>query len=204
MPENRWILWADGPLRGPAVRFWTILAIAILAALALGSIPHSPLKRWEWVLLAIGLTQVHLMAAMLVVSWLFLLAWRGRRTEFTVRRWAFNLLQLGIVLLTFAALTVLIVVVSQGLLGNPDMFIVGNGSSQTYLQWFQPRVGPQLPMTSVVSISVWFYRLLMLCWALWLASALLNWLSWGWKQFSHGEAWRKKPRHEAIPVAQQG
>jgi hypothetical protein len=204
MPENRWILWADGPLRGPAVRFWTILAIAILAALALGSIPHSPLKRWEWVLLAIGLTQVHLMAAMLVVSWLFLLAWRGRRTEFTVRRWAFNLLQLGIVLLTFAALTVLIVVVSQGLLGNPDMFIVGNGSSQTYLQWFQPRVGPQLPMTSVVSISVWFYRLLMLCWALWLASALLNWLSWGWKQFSHGEAWRKKPRREAIPVAQQG
>ena len=77
MPDNRWILWADGPLRGPAVRFWTILAVAILAALALGSVPNSPLRRWEWVLLAIGLTQVHLMAAMTVVGWLFLLAWRG-------------------------------------------------------------------------------------------------------------------------------
>ena len=28
VPESRWILWAGGPLRGPAVRFWTILACA--------------------------------------------------------------------------------------------------------------------------------------------------------------------------------
>ena len=63
MPENRWILWADGPLRGPAVRFWTILVVAILAALALGSTPLSPLRRYEWILLAIGLTQVHLILA---------------------------------------------------------------------------------------------------------------------------------------------
>ncbi len=74
MPDNRWILWADGPLRGPAVRFWTILSVAVLAAFALGSVPSSPLRRYEWVLLAIGLTQVHLAAAMLVVGWLFLLA----------------------------------------------------------------------------------------------------------------------------------
>ncbi len=142
MPPNRWILWADGPLRGPAVRFWTILAIAILAALALGSVPLSPLRRWEWVLLAIGLTQVHLMAAMTVVAWLFVLAWRGCGQKIGSRVLAFNLLQLGIILLTFVSLIILMFVVGAGLLGNPDMFIVGNGSSRTYLQWFLPRSGP--------------------------------------------------------------
>ena len=197
-PENRWILWADGPLRGPAVRFWTILAVAILAAIALGSVPLSPLRHWEWVLLMIGLTQVHLVAAMMVVGWLFLLAWRGNEGAVDMRRWTHNLLQIGIVLLTLVALGVLMVVVGEGLLGNPDMFIVGNGSSRTFLSWFQPRTGLELPQPYVISISVWFYRLLMLFWALWLATALLRWLSWGWKQFSSGGAWRKRPAREPI------
>ncbi len=189
MPENRWVLWASGPLRGPAVRFWTILSVAILAALALGSVPLSPLRRWEWVLLAIGLTQVHLVPAMIVVGWLFLLAWRGSDSvEGNAIR--FNLRQALIVFSTVVSLIILMFTVSAGLLGSPDMFIVGNGSSRTYLQWFEPQSGPELPTASVLSVSVWFYRLLMLCWALWLATALLRWLKWGWEQFSHGETWR--------------
>ena len=188
MPANRWILWADGPLRGPAVRFWTILVVAVLAAFALASLPNSPLSRFQWVLLAIGLTQVHLLAAMTVVGWLFLLAWRGK---LTTESKGFNSIQVLIVCLTFLSLTVLVFVVGAGLLGDPRMFIIGNGSYRTYLQWFQPRTGPELPTTSVISISVWFYRLLMLFWALWLAQALLRWLSWGWNQFSTGGIWSK-------------
>jgi hypothetical protein len=34
------------------------------------------------------------------------------------------------------------------------------------------------------------YRLGMLLWALWLASALLGWLNWGWGCFSEGGLWR--------------
>jgi hypothetical protein len=194
MPENRWILWAAGPLRGPAVRFWTILAVAILAALALGSLPGSPLRRWEWLLLAIGLTQVPLLAAMTVVGWLFLLAWRGSGEKLAGRTYLFDLLQLVIISLTLISLLILMMVVGAGLLGNPDMFIVGNGSSRTYLRWFQPRSGPALPTPYVISISVWFYRLLMLFWALWLATALLRWLTWGWEQFTRGGAWRHRPK----------
>jgi hypothetical protein len=191
VPENRWVLWAHGPLIGPAVRFWTILACAILAALALGSVPQSPLRRLEWVLLAVGLTQVHVAAAMWVVGWLFLLTWRGKQEPDRMRAWRFDLLQVGLVLITLVALGILIVVVSKGLLGSPEMFIVGNGSSQTLLHWYQGRVGPELPNPYVVSISVWFYRLLMLAWALWLAAALLRWLRWGWVQFSAGGGWRR-------------
>ncbi|REJ95999.1 MAG: hypothetical protein DWQ35_05425 [Planctomycetota bacterium] len=201
VPESRWVLWAAGPRRGPAVRFWTILVVAVLVALALGQIPLSPLGRAAWVLLALGLTQVHVLAAMFVVGWLFLLAWRGSTDHEQTNPWAFNLLQLSIVLATIIALVILTVVVGEGLLGDPEMFIVGNGSSQTNLNWFQPRVGVELPEPSIVSVSVWYYRLLMLAWALWLAVALLRWLTWGWKQFSRGGLWKDLgPARAAAPI----
>ena len=194
VPDSRWVLWAEGPVRGPAVRFWTILAVAVLSALVLGSLSLSPLRRYEWVLLAIGLTQVHLVAAMTVVGWLFLLAWRGQQNVEQARPWRFNLGQLVLVLITATSLGILVVVVGEGLLGNPDMFIVGNDSSRSFLYWFQPRVASTLPQPWILSISVWYYRLLMLFWALWLASALLRWLKWGWAQYSHGGAWKRGPK----------
>ena len=192
VPENRWILWADGPLRGPAVRFWTILASAILAACVLASLPRSPLRLIEWVLLAIGLTQVQVAAALLVVGWFFLLAWRGSRKPDPSHRWRFNFLQLGLLLITLLFLVILVTAVGEGLLGDPEMFILGNDSSPTALQWFQPRAAVELPEPSITSISVWFYRLLMLCWALWLASALLRWLGWGWNQLTSDTFWMRK------------
>lgn len=205
VPTSRWVLWAQGPTMGPAVRFWTILVFSILAALVLGSLKQSPLGRIEWVLLAIGLTQVHIFGAMIVVAWLFLLSSRGKTDPAAMPFWRFNLLQFLIVVVTAVALGVLIVVVGAGLLGNPQMFIVGNGSSQTWLSWFQPRVTSHLPEPTIVSISVWYYRLFMLFWALWLAFALLRWLKTGWKSFSHGGIWMKQPKiaTETSTAAQQ-
>ena len=191
VPANRWVLWASGPLRGPAVRFWVIILVALLLALALGSLPSSPLKRREWLLLIVGLTQVYLFAAMFVVVWLFAMEYRGRKSSLEKNAWAFNAQQLGLVLLTVIALVVLVFVVAAGLLGYPDMFIVGNGSSRLRLQWLTPRAGDTLPLTGVISVSVWFYRVLMLLWALWLANALLRWLTNGWEHFTYGGAWQK-------------
>ncbi len=200
VPESRWILSAGGPLLGPAVRLWTILAVAMLFALILGSLPNSPLRHYEWVLLAIGLTQVHVAAALFVVAWLFLLAWRGKQDPDAVRYWRFNLQQVTLVSITFMALGVLVVAVGEGLLGDPEMFITGNGSRGTFLQWFQPHANAQLPETHVISVSIWFYRLLMLAWALWLAASLLRWLQWGWTQLNHRGFWRWKPHvHRTTP-----
>lgn len=193
VPESRWVLWTAGPLRGPAVRFWAILIVAILVALVLGSSRLSPLNRTEWALLAIGLTQVHIVAAMFVVGWLFLLAYRGTQDSRRLPNWVFNLRQLGIVFVTIVSLIILLFAVGMGLLGHPDMFIVGNQSSRTYLQWFQPRGGLELPSVQVISVSVWYYRLLMLFWALWLAASLLRWLKWCWTQFSTDGMWKRAP-----------
>lgn len=200
VPDSRWVLWAQGPQRGPAVRFWVVLAVALLAALALGSVSLSPLSRIAWVLLAIGLTQVNVVAAMIVVGWLFLLAWRGRLEPDPMSPAAFNFLQIALVFMTLVALVILVVVASKGLLGQPEMFIIGNDSTRTRLQWFEPRSGQSLPEPFVVSVSVWFYRYAMLAWALWLTAALLRWLKWGWQQFTHGGVWAQTPRKTPGPL----
>jgi hypothetical protein len=195
VPESRWVLWTDGPLRGPAVRFWSVLACSLLAAWMLGRLALSPLGTAEWMLLGIGLTQVPLPAALLVVGWLFSLSWRGTDSFTRLPAWGFNLLQAALIALTAIALGVFVAVVAEGLLGNPEMFIAGNGSSRSALRWYQARCAENLPQPGCVSVSIWWFRLLMLAWALWLAASLLRWLRLAWVRFSTGgcfRGWSKK------------
>jgi hypothetical protein len=155
-------------------------------------VPASPLRTYEWMLLAIGLTQVPLPAALIVVAWFFALAWRGGANATALPRSSFNLLQAGLVLLSLISVSVLFDVVRQGLLGHPDMFIVGNGSHRTLLHWYEARSGMDLPRPACFTVSIWWYRLAMLAWALWLASALIRWVRWGWDRFGNGGYFRGK------------
>ncbi|MGH8595030.1 MAG: hypothetical protein ACREXT_00065, partial [Gammaproteobacteria bacterium] len=93
-------------------------------------------------------------------------------------------------ILTIVALTTLFDAIRQGLLGAPNMQIAGNGSSAYELFWFQDRAPLEYPAATVWSVSLWFYRALMLAWALWLAFALLGWLRFGWTAFSRDGLWR--------------
>jgi hypothetical protein len=201
IPDNRWVLWAGGPLRGPAVRFWGILLGALIAAWVLGRMAGSPLKTREWMLLAIGLTQVPLPAALIVVAWLFVLAWRGGASFPKLPNWTHNSLQVLLVFSTLVVLGIFIAIVAAGLLGSPEMFIRGNGSYQTMLRWYEARSDGALPQPFCFSISIWWYRLLMLLWALWLAASLIRWLSWGWKQFNAGGCFHRRIHGKAkVPV----
>lgn len=190
VPEDRWVLWTAGPLRGPAVRFWIVLVVALVAGWLLGSVPGSPLRRWQWMLLSLGFTQVPLAASIVVVGWLFLLVWRGHDSFRRIGPVPHNLLQVVIAGATAAALMVFLWIVGAGLLGDPRMFILGNGSTATSLQWFADRTSGDLPRPAYFSISIWWYRLLMLLWALWLAASLVRWLWWGWTQFSRDAIFR--------------
>lgn len=199
VPDNRWVLWAHGPQRGPAVRFWGILLCSLLAALALGRIGKSPLHTIEWMLLVIGLTQVPLICALIVVGWLFFLAWRGTPSFLQISGGYYNALQIALIALTVVALGILFTAVGEGLLGNPEMFIVGNGSAPSALRWFQARCENVLPSPGCVSISIWWYRFFMLIWALWLATSLIRWLRTGWTNFSAGGFFRRKPVVVTVP-----
>lgn len=183
VPRSRWILWTSGPTMGPAVRIWTILLVALIAAFVLGILPQSPLKVWEWLLLVIGLTQIPISLALVVVGWLLLLKGLGNRHVESSSARFYNLQQIGIILLTLVALFAMVTAVSEGLLGNPKMFISGNSSTSTQLRWYEPFAFNQLSTPVVFSISIWFYRLAMLLWALWLAASLLKWLKLGWEPF---------------------
>jgi hypothetical protein len=196
MPEERWILALRGPRLGPVVLFWSLLLVLLAVAAALGAMRRTPLATWQWLLLAIGLSQVHVVAAAFVVVWLHLLAWR-ERTD--LGRVAFNLRQLVIVFTTVIACFVLLAAVHQGLLGRPDMQIRGNLSHAGELHWFTDRSEPVLPSPVVVSAPMFVYRAAMLAWALWLALSVVRWLRWGFGVFSAGGFWRRPPPQPPPP-----
>ena len=201
LPGDRWILWLGGPAFGPVVLFWGALLVTLLVAFVLARVPHSPLRLGAWVLLAIGLTQVPVPAAAVVVLWLLALAWRQALGARISHFGAFDGMQVALVALTLAALAVLFEAVKQGLLGQPDMQIAGNSSTPAVLHWAQDRVQGPLPTPLVISVPLLVYRLAMLAWALWLATALLGWLRGGWQAFSTGGFWRKPPPKPAPTVA---
>jgi hypothetical protein len=198
-PRDRWILLAGGPALGPAVLFWGVLAVLVVVAIGLGKVGMTPLKGLQWALLMVGLSQIPIVGAAVVAGWLFALALRARVPD-TWSAGRFNLLQVILAIWTVAALSTLAGAVAQGLLGEPDMQIAGNGSSAYQLMWYQDRFHDALPRAWVLSVSIWFYRGLMLIWALWLANSLLNWLRWGWSQYSEGGLWRKKAVVVAPPA----
>ncbi|MEA3410682.1 MAG: hypothetical protein U9R74_03990 [Pseudomonadota bacterium] len=190
-PGDRWVLFTTGPRLGPAVLFWGALLVVVLLAVALGRIRGwPPLKTHEWLLLGVGLLPSVSWGIILLIGWLFALAARKRVPE-GLSVWRFNFVQIGLVILTIAALSMLLLSVQKGLLGVPDMQVAGNGSSASRMNWYQDRVDETLPQAVVISVPLFVYRLIMLAWALWLALALLRWLRWGWEAFSTGGLWRK-------------
>ncbi len=192
--QDRWVLYTGGPSLGPAVLFWGVLLIVVLAAAALGRTrPLTPLGTLSWLLLGVGLSQGGVWSALVVAGWLFALGLRGRMPAGT-SKWRHDLAQIGLVLLTVAALAALFGVVQKGLLGLPEMQVAGNQSSAHDLRWYQDLAGAELPRATVVSAPLLVYRLLMLAWALWLAFALVGWLRWGWGAFTSNGLWRRLRR----------
>jgi hypothetical protein len=190
MPNDRWILLARGPAMGPVVLFWGLLLVLAGIAVLLGRVRLTPLSTADWLLLGLGLGLAEVWVGLLVAGWLLALGLRRRQDEQSPR-WRYNLIQVGLVVASLAALAGLASAVSQGLLGEPQMQIAGNGSSGGLLHWYQDRGGPVLPQVSVVSVPIWVYRALMLAWALWLAVRLLDWLRWGWEGFASPVLWRE-------------
>ena len=175
MPPSRWILWAGGPRLGPAVLFWSYLVVVILAAIALGRVSWTPLRTRHWILLGLGLTQVHPLVAIGIVGWFLALGLRTRSAPAEDTGWfRFNGAQVLLAAWTAAALIGMYTAVQTGLLGIPDMQIAGNGSTALGLHWTQDRIGDVMPRPWVLSVPLMVFRILMLLWALWLAFALFG------------------------------
>ncbi|WP_187300578.1 hypothetical protein, partial [Mizugakiibacter sediminis] len=194
LPRSRWVLWTWGPQAGPAVLYWSQLAVLLLAAWLLARFAPTPLRLRHWLLLGLGFSTFAWSAFALVASWLICLGLRARRAP---AERVFNLVQLGLAALSLIALAVLVSAVPHGLLGLPDMHVAGNGSTAWALRWFADRGAGALPRAGAFSLPLWAYKLAMLAWALWLANALIGWLRWAFGAWTQGGYWRSRPRRAA-------
>ena len=202
--EDRWLLWGFGPQWGPAVLFWSHVAVLILLALALGRIPNLPVHTGHWLLLGLGFVQLPVATLLALVAWFAALAWRKaiwRERQGPEHAVWFNLSQLALAGLTIGAMACLYAAIHTNLLLDVDMQVTGAGSSNHELRWYVDRVDGVLPQPGILSLPLLAWRLAMLTWSLWLVWALLKWLPWAWACFADGGLWRKtKPKKIQPPV----
>jgi hypothetical protein len=192
MPPNRWILATFGPDLGPGVLYWTEVVVLLIAAGILArSGDLTPLKTRHWLLLGLGFSTFSWLALAIVVAWLLVVG-SQRRFKGLLSRETYNAAQAGIGLLSVVALITIVISLPAGLLGRPDMHIVGNGSYDNVLSWFGDRASGTLPDAFAISVPMWIYKVLILAWALWLSFALLRWLPWAWSEFIADGLWRPK------------
>lgn len=189
VPEDRWVLFAHGPGVGPAILFWSELAVFIVLAFLIGSSRFSPLRTHEWLLVGLGLSTFSWGVLLLFAVWMFAMRWRETSSA-EESRTRFNLLQVGLALLSVIALVSLVAAIPNGLLGTPDMRVAGPDSYMGSFAWFLDATDNVLPQPGVISISLWWYRAAMLAWALWLSFALLRWVPWAWRAWSRDGFWR--------------
>jgi len=141
MPRDRWILSLGGPRMGPAVLFWGVVLALALIAFALGRLTITPLKWYQWFLLALGLTQAPLIMGVVVVGWLLVLGARRAYGDQYTRNWVFNFGQIILALWTVAALVSMWMSISvsaaalrlSGAGTAPAMAVVAGGVAGTWM-----------------------------------------------------------------------
>jgi len=191
LPGNAWILWTNGPQMGPVVLFWSYLTLLLIISFALARLNWTPLNTWQWFLLGLGLSQIQYFEAIVVVGW-FLIFYSRKQNPLPDSRWLFNIRQLGLIVLSVAALFIIYKAIHSGLLGIPQMQIKGNGSSWKFLTWYIDHIDNTIPQPWVIYLPLFMFRIAMLLWALWMAHSLIQWIRWMWMCFSEGGIFRNK------------
>jgi hypothetical protein len=170
------------------VLYWGELALFIVVALLISRIGGTPLRIRDWLFLGLGLSTFSWWVLLVFATWVFVLARRDRWDSDA--RWKFNTLQIALAALSVVALSILVAAIPFGLLGQPNMGLRPEASIEG-LSWFMDRTDQYLTRPIVVSVSIWFYKLAMLLWALWLSFALLRWLPWAWRQYGSLGLWKQ-------------
>ncbi len=194
---ERWVLYTNGPVIGPAVVYWGELLVFVLLALALTRYPFSPLGIGSWLMLGIGLSFNNWSVLFLVAACFASLTFSKYRPTDSTRA-SYNLSQLFLFILSAVTLMTLVSAIPMSLLSQPDMGIVGNYSYNNQLIWFTDKSDGLMPAISVLSIPTLIYKGLMLLWVLWLSFSLLNWIKWGWAILGENDYWRAKPEPDPV------
>ena len=161
---NRWIVGLGGDGVRPVSMDIVYIVLAAFIGALVGLLPHSPLRPYQWSLLAVGLIHAHLLGLLVVTGLAFLAphVWRRNTT------WKVITGVVGgavVVWLFFAVL---------GSLGTPpEMKLKSIGFG---LMWYNDMTaaGTSLPEAIVYSLPLGVYRTLMLVWSLWVVVFVLK------------------------------
>jgi hypothetical protein len=199
LPNDRWLLYIDGPTLGASMLYWGVLCVILGGAFALSRIFKvfdfpPPVSLWGWLLLGIGLSTVNTYGALIIGAYFLAMAYRHDRVRpDAISRRKFNCAQVSLVLLGVVAVFSLLHAVSSGLLSTPNMKVAGHGSYGHMLKFYQD-VAPinSVPHALIINVPMWVYRLFMLAWSLWIAMSVIAWAKWSWVAFSMDCAWKVK------------
>ena len=189
IPYSRWPLFSFGPVVGPAVLIWGVLAFLAVAAWMLSRYQPGAqfrLRYWEWLALLAPLAALQAWQALWVVIAVVALQGRERLEVQNMRPWIFNTTQVLLGLLALFFLVAMIAGVKNGLLDVPDMQVAGGGSTNWQWQWYQDRQGMAYVSAGMVSLPIWVWKGLMLIWSFWIASRVIVWGKLAWVATSRG------------------
>ena len=197
LPADRWILYAFGPGVGPTILYWGELIVFVIAAWLLGRSGLTQLPVRDWLLLGLGLSTFSWSVLALFVVFVAVFEWRARHSAPQDPQ-RYRLLQVGCALLAVIAMLAVVAAVPQGLLAHPDMRIEPSVAAGE-LTWLFDQSDERLPTPGVISVSLWWYKLAMLAWALWLSFALTRWAKWAWQVLTREGLWREGPVRRPTP-----
>lgn len=192
IPQDRWIIWTQGPVIGPAIIYWGELLAFLLIAAAVWRFNLLPISPLSWLLLGLGLSTQSWGLLVMISLWFVAMHWH-KRLATKQSDTGFNVLQIMLAVFSVLVLIGLLASVPMSLLSQPDMGIVGNRSSNYVLNWYADAALSATPEVVVYSFPMWVYKLLMLAWALWLSFALVKWSQWGWGCLNEHGFWRSSP-----------
>ena len=200
LPRDRWPLYLSGPPIGPAMLYWGVLCVIVLGALALPRLARAlefnmPIAITGWLLLGLGLSTVNGYGVLIIAVMFFMLAARKQRVApETMTRFQFNMMQCLIVAWVGLAVLCMVAAIPMGLLSNPEMKVVGNGSGSHFYNYYQDIAGASegFPSVTVVSVPIMAYRAVMLLWSLWLSTQFIRWAAWAWGCFTENAVWISK------------
>ena len=186
---QRWPLALGGAPGGPSTVLWFYAMLLVLGGLAISRLGWSPLRPWQWALLALGLTQSPPWLAAAVLGWPLAIHRRGRAA--LVTPWQRNSCQLAILLVTGVVVAGLVALIVVGLTRGPDAMLIDSSIEPNTSGWYVDRISSALPRPWVISVPQVAWNCLNLAWVLWLGWSLRKWGPWAWASVRSGGLWAK-------------
>lgn len=196
--SDRVVVWTSGEGMGPMVWLWPYLGVLALLAIVLARFTRPPLNALQWFLLSLGFSVLTLP---IVWGWFVLVQWRkqqGTRLHDAVR---YNLVQIGLGLLTLAVVGI-VVMTGIDLLRAPASTIVHSWSDGSQLSWYQDRVATTTPQAVVVTVPNSLWRAVWAAWVVWLGWSSIAWSKWVYGVASDG-GWLRSQAEPSDTEAQE-